>query len=206
MMKCPYCEFELAKKPTRKKKCPNCSESIFVREGKLFTEKQIEDLALKKRWLTKLKWYGATEEMFDQERKNLSKKFGFEASINDTIWGMMMKLLSKQDDLLKMEHLYLSMGDFVTEEGKDPAPYIQESKKVKEKAMKEQLQYWKTVYSSYTNVKASIYTANDEYVCEVCDSASKRTYKVDEFLEEMPIPLNCISLHGCRCALVESVK
>ena len=205
--KCPYCDFKLDKKPTRKQKCPNCFEYIRVKGGELYTEKQIDELAFKGTWLRKLKFYGANEEMFKSERSNLSQKFGFEASVNDTFWGMMMKLLSMQKgDLYNMEQLYQCMGDFVVEEGKDPEPYIQESKKVKEKAMREQLYYWKRVYRTYSNVRAEIYTANDEYVCDVCKNASKRTYTVDEFLETMPIPIKCTSSHGCRCHIVESVK
>jgi len=188
-------------------KCPNCFEYIRVKGGELYTEKQIDEIAFKEKWLRKLKSYGADEEMFDSERNKLSQKFGFEATVYDTFWGMMMKLLTiQQGDLYSKEQIYKYMGELVTSEGKDPEPYIQESKKLKAKAMKEQLDYWKIIYKSYSNVKVEIYTVNDDNVCDVCKNASKCKLTVDKFLETMPIPMNCNNPHGCRCYLVESVK
>ena len=48
-MNCPYCGGKLEKKPTRKKKCPHCSEFIMVRKGELYTEAQVQELKFKDR-------------------------------------------------------------------------------------------------------------------------------------------------------------
>lgn len=37
---CPYCGGKLEKIPTRKTKCPECGNYIFVRQGKLYTEEE----------------------------------------------------------------------------------------------------------------------------------------------------------------------
>ena len=129
--KCPYCGEKLEKKPTRKKKCPHCSEYIYVRKGELLTEKQSAELVRVSRWIGILKRYGVDEKTFMEERKKLSKQFGFEAPINDTVWRVMNVLVSKQSDPLNLEQLYLHMGDFVKEEGKDSTPYVQQAMQVK---------------------------------------------------------------------------
>ncbi len=68
--KCPYCEFELEEKPTRKKKCPNCSEYIIVRQGELYTEEQAEIMYQ----VGILEQYGASQKMFEEARKTSLQK------------------------------------------------------------------------------------------------------------------------------------
>lgn len=43
--RCPYCRRKLEKKPTRKSKCPHCGELIYVREGDLLREDELEQIA-----------------------------------------------------------------------------------------------------------------------------------------------------------------
>lgn len=198
---CPYCGNELEKKPTRKKKCPHCSEFIFVRSGELYTEIQVKEFDFKRRWLGILGRFGATEEMFTRQRKDLSKRFGFQASVNDTIWGLMNKLLGVQNDLLDMEQIYLFMGDFVEEEGKDPKQYYQQAMNLKENLIKQDVVNYKKEFGSLFDINILVYTCNDQHICENCDNASKQKYKVDEFLENMPIPMKCENPRGCRCSV-----
>ena len=196
--KCPYCDSELDIKPTRKKKCPNCSEYIFVWKGDIYTEKQVKDLKLKNKWLRMLERYGATEAMFSQVRKNLSKRFGFEASVNDTIWGIMNTLIGKQKDLFDMEHLYLLMADFVEEEGKDPKQYVNQAMKVKEQNVKREVLEIKKDIGPISMV-ITVNTCNDGIVCKACEKISRNKYTIDDFLRKMPIPNECTNPRGCRC-------
>jgi hypothetical protein len=196
--KCPHCDFELDKKPTRKKKCPNCSEFIFVWKGDIYTEKQVKDLKMKNKWLRMLERFGATEAMFSQVGKNLSKRFGFEASVNDTIWGVMNTLTGKQEDLIDMVQLYLHMADFVEAEGKDPEPYIKQAMEIKEQSVKlEVLGIKKDI--GPIKMKITVNTCNDQYVCEDCEKISREEYEIDDFLKKLPIPNNCSNPRGCRC-------
>lgn len=43
--RCPYCRRKLEKKPTRKSKCPQCGELIYVRAGDLLREDELEQVA-----------------------------------------------------------------------------------------------------------------------------------------------------------------
>jgi hypothetical protein len=139
--------------------------------------------------------------MFDNKRKKLSKQFGSEASVNDTIWGIMNDLTSKNKrNPTNLEKIYLLMGDFVEEEGKDPSPYVQQAMKWKEHNIKQEL--LKTQKIMGKNSKVAIHTCNDDIVCSACRASAKRTYTCDKFLKEMPIPRNCTNSHGCRCWIV----
>ena len=199
-MNCPYCRGKLEKKPTRKKKCPHCSEFIMVRKGELYTEKQVEEIQFKTRWLGWLERYGASEKMFINERKRLTKQFGFTASVNDTIWGMMNDLTRKnRKNSSNLEDIYLLMGRFVDEEGKDPTTYVQQAMNWKEYGIKQELIKTKKDMGRHYEMKVKVSTCNDQIVCSACKAASRRTYTYDEFMKEMPIPRNCTNPHGCRC-------
>lgn len=41
-MRCPYCRRKLDKPPKRKSKCPHCGEMIYVRQGDLLREDELE--------------------------------------------------------------------------------------------------------------------------------------------------------------------
>jgi len=199
-MNCPYCGGVLEKKPTRKKKCPHCSEFIMVRRGELYTEKQVEEMEFKNRWLGWLERYGASEKMFTKVRRKLSKNFGFEASVNDTIWGMMGEIASSnRTNPNNLENINLLMGKFVEEEGKDPSPHIREAMKWKEYCIKQAVLEDKKNASKYFETRVVPSHCNDDFVCNDCRAASKRTYSHKEFLKTMPIPRNCTNPHGCRC-------
>lgn len=205
--RCPYCSGELEKDPTRKTKCPHCSQYIFVRRGKLLTEQQAqqadEDSKIE-RWIASLETFGGSRRMFDDTRKRLSKSYGFEAPPRDAVWGVMNALVAKQADSRDLERLYFLMGVFVKEEGKDPAPYIQEAMRVKEAAIRQEVTKYKND-RSYSKGRITIQTCNDENVCKICRKAASHTYKVDEFVKKLPIPALCESPDGCRCWITWSL-
>ena len=94
--KCPYCKKTLDKIPTRKAKCPFCSNYIYSRtrpsdrKKVLVTEKQKEEI--EEQWT---KYYEIREESnlmenpeFVSVKKELTKQFGKEPSINDVKLGV----------------------------------------------------------------------------------------------------------------------
>jgi hypothetical protein len=92
--KCPYCKEKLDKIPTRKSKCPHCNEYMYSRTRPsdrtkvLVTEKQKEEIELE--WI---KYHETQEENnlmenddFSSAKKDLTKQFGKEPSLNDVKW------------------------------------------------------------------------------------------------------------------------
>ena len=84
MTKCPYCDFEIERKITRKKKCTSCGNYIYVRDRKPVTNDIAQEIDL----LKYLKSYGITKDDFDQKRKELSTTFGKIAGSSDVAWGL----------------------------------------------------------------------------------------------------------------------
>jgi hypothetical protein len=93
---CPYCEASLQKKPGRKKKCPHCSNFIYVRTRPqdkakvLLREDQL--LAMEEQWSIA----NGTHEHFVAQQSRLKSvtdqlrtRFGREPSANDVQWSML---------------------------------------------------------------------------------------------------------------------
>jgi DNA-directed RNA polymerase subunit RPC12/RpoP len=97
---CPYCERPLEKKPSRKKKCFNCGEFIFVRtrpsDGQqvLVTKAQTEEI--EEQWSIvngTHDAYLAEKKQFAKEKARLTKRFGREPSNNDVRWSQLNQKL-----------------------------------------------------------------------------------------------------------------
>jgi len=126
--KCPNCNQVLESKPTRKQNCPHCGRPIVVRGGESVTEDEadIQD------WLLRLEWFEITRTDFDNHRNQLSKKFGKQASVQDTIWLMLNQLVLKYGRNLNMlERVYQEMASLLSNEGKDPTKYLIEAEKIR---------------------------------------------------------------------------
>jgi hypothetical protein len=183
--KCPYCNQILSQKPTRKKKCPNCGNPIFVRGGQLLTEEQ----ATIKDWLTRLENLGLTEKVYHSHEDALRKQWGFKPKINDVIWRFLNSRLSIPSDYFTNKIIFLEMARLVLNEGKDPKQYLAE-------AAKQELLEIKA-----SQVKqVSVYTVNDNFVCSECRKLEKETFTVESALINLPIPKNCTNQDGCRCS------
>lgn len=99
---CPYCGVELDKKPSRKKKCPDCGNYIFVRTSPidrskiLIKENEID--IIEEQWSIV---NGVHDEYLkekikiENERQKLETKFGSPPSENDVKWALL------NNDLLK---------------------------------------------------------------------------------------------------------
>lgn len=148
--KCPNCNSVLREKPTRKQECPYCNKFIFVRKGELFTEEQatISD------WLGSLEYFGITPKDFDEQRSELSKKFGVQASVNDTLWRILNNLIiTYANNQVALEQIYREMAKLVSSEGKDPTQYLVEAEKVRKRRSDKPIQIEKQVFLGHDELK-----------------------------------------------------
>ena len=190
--KCPCCSAELEKKPGRKKKCPHCGEYIYIRDGEMKTETKKDFIDYAKR----LYWLDVTVSRLKKEQNKLSKKFGAEASANDTIWSILNRSL-EAGNFDRNAKVYREMARVLEAEGKDFNHLIAESQKqgimsIKQRANELPGYIEKIIISSYVN---------DDLVCEKCRELSGKDFSVEEPMENIPLPAKvCESEHGCRCA------
>jgi len=104
----------------------------------------------------------------------------------------MNSLISQQERSIDKELLYVHMGYFIEEEGKDPAPLIEQAMKLMEERVRKEVRGM---------AKFSVHTTNDELVCDSFKIASESSISKEEFLETMPIAAGCLNKHGCRCTI-----
>lgn len=104
-----------------------------MRNGQLVTEEQATIMD----WLVHLELFGITRKDFDKHRQELSKQFGGQASVNDTLWRILNTLVvdyAKDDAAL--EQVYREMAKLVSSEGKDPTQYLVEAEKARRRHQK----------------------------------------------------------------------
>ncbi len=148
--KCPNCNSVLQAKPTRKQECPYCNKVIFVRNGELVTEEQATILD----WLGILEHFGITRKDFDEQRSELSKKFGVHASVNDTLWRIFNNLIiTYAGNLVALEQIYREMAKLVSSEGNDPTQYLVEAEKVRKRRPDKPIQTKKRVFLGHDELK-----------------------------------------------------
>jgi hypothetical protein len=148
--KCPNCNSVLQAKPTGKQACPYCNKFILIRNGELVTEEQakISD------WLGTLENFGITRKVFDEHRSELSKKFGFQASVNDTLWRIFNNLvLTYAKNEAALEQIYRAMAKLVSDEGKDPTQYLVEAEKVRKRRPDKPVQIKKQVFLGHDELR-----------------------------------------------------
>ena len=124
-VKCPYCYEVLQVKPDRKLPCPHCNKPIYIRMGELVTEEeaQIED------WIARI---GISRSQFDKARGQLSKQFGQQASVNDTVWKVLNELIvTWANQPSSLEQVYRHMSALASKEGKDPTMYLLEAERTR---------------------------------------------------------------------------
>ncbi len=178
--KCPYCFKVIDYEFTRSGKCPHCGQKIILKQGEMIT---LEELSI----LKSLSKYQIDKELFIKERKQLSRKFGSIASINDTIWSILNKGTSTGNNF-EIGTSYFNMARLAAEEGKDTKPFTREENKYRLLEIK-----------SYGIVsKVFILNANDDNICEECRKLSGKIMTIEYALEYMPIPNLCTN-KICRC-------
>jgi len=166
---CPNCGKVLSSKPTRKVDCPHCGETIRVRKGELLSE---DDFNIHG-WIDHLEFLGVTMVLFNRHRDELSKQFGLKASVNDTVWRILNRLIINYGaDNAALEHIYRSMSKLVSSEGKDPTPYLLEAEKAR-KRLTEKYQNYPTSLEEFSSELERI--LNDDSIPE---SVSEKEYPI----------------------------
>lgn len=184
---CPSCQKELEQKPQRKKKCPHCSNYIFVKRRPTSETKELvteqEAKLIEEEWnkihshnalLRELEEYGFTEEEF------IRKKNSFDGPVpnKDIIWSLFNEALdtnARKGDKDKLQWLYYQKATFLAKEGKNPNKLLRESKKYELLGYQQQ---------GVSFVRVS-FSGNG---CESCKKIEGKKYAIAEALEKMPLP------------------
>src|ERR1035438_5321284 len=112
MNACPYCGAPLSRAPKRLTACPSCGKPILVRKGRLCTDEEGRAFD----WCARLR---IDEAEFQLARERLSAQYGRAASIGDTMWRLMHKVLEAAPSSLGRKMIYFQMARFLWEEKKD---------------------------------------------------------------------------------------
>lgn len=187
--KCSYCKEVLAQKPKRKKKCPHCGKPIYVRKGRLMTE----DEATTQEWLGYLSQFGITRKSFESHRKALTRQFGFEAPVNDTIWRVLNSLVAPERSRESLQAVYWLMARLVGGEGKDRKPYLAQALK---------LELLKLKRDGVRRVRVINSGFGPNAICSACRELHGKLLSIDEALRVLPVPTVCEEPTGCRCTYV----
>ena len=205
---CPYCKYTLEKKPTRKKKCSNCNNFIFVRtlpstrQKVLVTENEAKKIDLewdkvnyRKNAINQLNSYDINEKDYDNRKKELSKKLNSEANDGDVVWSLLNEQLNKKmkdNDFGFLSMIYNDMARILNKEGKDCFTYLQQAIK---------MDLLRLQQSSFNKVEISTCGINS---CEACQKLDSKVFTIEEALEKMPIPYKeCTHEIGyCRCCYI----
>lgn len=84
------------------------------------------------RWLDRLNFFGITRTDFNRHRDELTRQFGSPASVNDTVWRILNSMVIKYaQDNYRLEHIYREMAALVSQEGKDPTPYLEQAEEIR---------------------------------------------------------------------------
>jgi len=197
---CPHCGSWLEKRPKRKLKCPICSNSIYVRNCKLFTldELTVED------FLEEFEYLGIDKSYFEERRIILKKRFRTEPSKHDVIWGILNGLILKNaDDYYILSRLYYKLAFIANKEKKEFFHLLQKSKEMTLKNMQK----------DRVIEKVEIDAVGYDDLCEECSKLDGKIFTIKEALRQMPIPnRNCTTrIDGgkrgfCRCEYVVHIE
>lgn len=146
------------------------------------------------KWMKNLERYGIVNKQFEKEKKELSKRFGKEASDKDVIWSLFNKLISKYiNNFNHLSQIYYEMVLFLDEEGRDSYDMRYQSTRMQLLDFKQK------------GVKEVRWLASaGERTCKKCESLNGKIYSMELALKEMPLPLkDCKNLDdGCRCCWI----
>jgi DNA-directed RNA polymerase subunit RPC12/RpoP len=226
LVKCPYCQKELTKFPGRKTTCPHCSNFIYVRtkpsddrQRILVREDQLEKL--EEEWQKYSQKYqaaaefkrglqnsdlGFTEKQYLKVKEDLTKRFGFNPSEGDILWGVSNLLLEeamKEGNWHRMKMIYFNQALFLHQEDKDCFKILQEVARCE----------LKDKQKSGVVGKVEILTAGKQS-CSACQKLAGKILTIEEALKEMPLPIKNCSFKlnpkaptgWCRCCYIPVVE
>jgi len=174
-IKCPYCENVLEKQLKRKKKCPHCEKYIFVRDHIMVTEEYAEII-------DSLKMFEFSVQQYLESKKELGERFGHEPKCRDVIWHICNgEIIKNRNDNGILGTLYHNMAILLDSEGKDAFQMLRQSAKAR-------LQSYKQMGTEILDI-----LVGDD--CPGCKLLEGKVYKIDEALDQMPIPhKNCTNV------------
>jgi hypothetical protein len=138
---CPYCEYEFDKKPTRKRKCPNCGKVIYCSykpnekydNKRYVTEKEYKEIS--KLWdnhnklnevLSLICWdysFSTDREDYEARKKILYDEYIIEENIDHIIWKLLEEYADKyKNNLTRYIPICEQMNKILIEQGKEKIP------------------------------------------------------------------------------------
>jgi predicted RNA-binding Zn-ribbon protein involved in translation (DUF1610 family) len=97
---CPYCMKAIGKMPSRKTKCPNCGNLMYVRtrtsERKRVVVTEQDAIKIDEQWMMErgtYEAYLADKQEFETQKADLAKKWGCKPSDADIYWAIYNKQL-----------------------------------------------------------------------------------------------------------------
>ena len=177
---CPYCGVIQEPPPTRRRKCPDCGQTIHVRTDReerkkyLLTAEEAERRAEKDARLAR--------ERRNEEWKQLSEQ---------------VRVAMQAGDWKSLQAAYQQQARILFIEGRPHRHVAQEATRARLMSLLE-----------IGVAEVEVRTSDDERVCAHCQSLDGKAFTIQESLEAMPIPgPNCTdgneqNPHGGRCRCV----
>lgn len=195
---CPYCGFKFEDIPQRKRKCPDCKNTIYIIKNEkgilLMTEDQHREYEI----IKTLNMVGFTEKAFGLYKHDYFQKFGDSAKYDEFLWSLFNFVLNEKAKIQEFNHmgiLYNLLANLVKDQ---PAEYM----KIRKLSMGMELfEYKKTGL----NLLVEIISCSDS--CESCKILSKKRMSLSEAIKILPLPHeHCTHKMGCRCCYAASAK
>lgn len=193
---CPYCGAVLDAMPTRKKRCPECTQDIQVKrpfgapaevrvlmttEQAAANAAQWDAASQRTEWQRHLASVGIDEQAFEREAARL----GASVSAADVARNLLTAAMSAGGDLHRLKMIASLMARLARQQGRDPLMYLQTVQRLDLEKMRDNARA----------VTVSPPSGRAREGCQ-CDSWTGREFTVDEALAEMPLPCG----PDCVCA------
>jgi uncharacterized Zn finger protein (UPF0148 family) len=209
MYSCPYCGYDLKAMPQRKKRCPFCQRTIYVkstpdnRNKRIMTEAQA--ISAEEKW-----------DLYNARQSSLSVLFPFELTEQDierervlgatddreAVISLVTCVERKTNDLHKRKMSLLLLAAYAEEDGRPFHEYLIKAKLC-------ELHYYKQSHVK----RVEILTAGSGNACTECESNAQKVFEIDDALRIMPLPhpMCTRTIAGkrpgfCRCSYIPALK
>ncbi|MFH1686417.1 MAG: hypothetical protein ABIE70_02720 [bacterium] len=206
---CPYCGVILDDRPSGKRKCPDCKQTICVSKAggaiSLFTEDGFEEYKLgrkresyRRKWLRALGQFGIDEAEFDRFQQ--SAEWRGQVNERDVFWGLMNKHVTMLSDLGDLSMLYRTMARFLYEEGSSYWHIAKTANRLFLKSCQE---------GAMSHVEIST-CGNDS--CSACRQLEGHILTIEAAIRDAPIPCqDCAfetnnGIGWCRCTYLPVIR
>ena len=194
---CPHCGVIFAAAPTRKKKCPECYQDVYVRSKQhIFSSHLLnKEDAYTSDFYDQLINLGATLEDYREAERELQKQWGFRPNSYDVAWSVSNQLPMKPiketgsldqqtSSLMRAEFVAWAQAQYQLRRGHDPAPYLQNAHDYK-------LQQLQSSGSKFLKLKGAVIATHG--CCEACGKYEGRKYNVAQLKQKSVLPIReCI--------------